>query len=367
MIIKMKRTTPAYRQPQSTTTIMRDLLIVEVTLAIASILMQVYRHNINYGLKAFGMYIMAILTALITEGVWAWIHQKPMKGIITDSFCLNTPIIFTLTLPIGTPYYVVVIGAFIATFFGKLVYGGFGQNIFNPALVGRVVVHLSFASKLTNSLSVIDASTSPTPATALAKTNWFGTSAFPYSLKDLLLGMHDGALGEGLIILLVIIGVILALRHVYDPRITLSYLGSVALFALVSGLVLGINPFVNCARHLMLGGLMIGAILMATDPVTSPSSPLGKIIYGISLGFLTLLIRLKANYPEGVLFSILIMNMLTPWIDSLILGRTSKHHSKQIAIILIMLCIGMGTIGGISTTLQPQKQSEVGEFYEAHC
>ena len=89
MIIKMKRTTPAYRQPQSTTTIMRDLLIAEVTLAIASILMQVYRHNINYGLKAFGMYIMAILTALITEGVWAWIHQKPMKGIITDSFCLN--------------------------------------------------------------------------------------------------------------------------------------------------------------------------------------------------------------------------------------------------------------------------------------
>ncbi|HBG84433.1 MAG TPA: hypothetical protein DDW57_01135, partial [Erysipelotrichaceae bacterium] len=221
MIIKMKRTTPAYRQPQSTTTIMRDLLIAEVTLAIASILMQVYRHNINYGLKAFGMYIMAILTALITEGVWAWIHQKPMKSIITDSFCLNTPIIFTLTLPIGTPYYVVVIGAFIATFFGKLVYGGFGQNIFNPALVGRVVVHLSFASKLTNSLSLIDASTSPTPATALAKTNWFGTSAFPYSLKDLLLGMHDGALGEGLIILLVIIGVILALRHVYDPRITL--------------------------------------------------------------------------------------------------------------------------------------------------
>lgn len=366
MIIKMKRTTPAYRQPQSTATIMRDLLIAEGTLAIASIIMQIYRHNINYGLKALGMYVFAIMTAVITEGIWASIHQKPLKSIVTDSFCLNTPIIFTLTLPIGTPYYVVVIGAFIATFFGKLVYGGFGQNIFNPALVGRVVVHLSFASKLTNSLSFVDATTSPTPATALAKTNWFGTSAFHYSLSDLLFGMHDGALGEGLIILLVIIGIILALRHVYDPRITISYLGCVALFALVSALVLGIHPCVNIARHLMLGGLMLGAILMATDPVTSPSSPLGKIIYGISLGFLTMLIRLKANYPEGVLFSILIMNMLTPWIDTLILGRTNQHLKKQLIIVLVALCVGTGIIGGVSTTLEPPKQSKVGEIYEAH-
>ena len=307
----------------------------------------------QYVTKAGLIYIVSIVTALITETVWALIHKENVLEQIKNSFPLVTAIIFALTLPIGTPLYVVAIGSFIAIFFGKLVYGGFGQNIFNPALVGRVVVHLAFGAQLTTSLPLrngVDIATKATPATMLAGTNWLGGEGFTYNLLDLFLGNHGGTLGETCILVILIVGVVLALRKVFDARIPVAYLGTVLVLSEVFALANGLNPLTYPLTHLFIGGVVFGAVIMATDPVTSPTSPLGKILFGIGLGFLTMIIRLKANYPEGVLFSILMMNMLTPLIDSLCLGRTNQNTAKQWASIAIALVFGAGCVFGIAQT-----------------
>lgn len=357
MKIRLKRTTPAYHDRRTTRGIMRELLIGLLIIAAYSIYYQYTVNGALYGLKAAEIYGVAWAVALVTESIWALIHKEAFKDIFAKSFPLVTPLIYALTLPVGTPLYVVGVGAFIATFFGKLVYGGFGQNIFNPALVGRVIVHLSFGSSLTTTLGSVDATSSATPATMLASTGWLGGSKFTYTLTQLFLGQHGGTLGETCIWLIIIVGIILALRHVYDARITIAYLATVAILAEVTALVTmnqGVDPLTYPLIHLCLGGLMFGAVFMATDPVTSPSSPLGKIIYGICLGFLTMIIRLKANYPEGVLFSILIMNMLTPLIESFIMGRTNMNIKKQVMAISIALALCIVTIGGVATTLTSQ-------------
>lgn len=353
MQVKLKRTSPTYHQKGSTKQIMNDLLIGLFVMAVYSIIHEGLYQGSAYAIKAFGMYLTSVAVALIVETVWASLHKQSFKGMLNHSFPLITPIIYTLTLPIGTPLYVVAVGAFFAQFIGKLVYGGFGCNIFNPALVGRVIVHLSFASKLTNTLSSgVDTATSATPATALSSFA-SGTGHFSYSLTTLLFGNHGGAIGETAVIVIIAIGIILAIRRVYDARITVSYLLMAALLALVSGICnahVG-SPFVYMLEHLMAGGLLFGAFFMATDPVTSPLSPLGKIIYGLSLGFLTMLIRLKANYPEGVMFSILIMNMLTPFIDSLITGRTSENTNKQCGVVIGLMALFCVIIAGVSLSL----------------
>lgn len=188
MNIKIQKTSPNYRQKLSTHRIMRDLTIGLLVIVAYSLFYQLTSQNSNiYFTKALMIYGVSIVTALVTEIVWALIHKENILEQLKNSFPLVTALIFALTLPIGTPLYVVAIGSFIAIFFGKLVYGGFGQNIFNPALVGRVVVHLAFGSTLTTSLPVngIDIATKATPATMLAGTNWLGGESFTYTLLDL--------------------------------------------------------------------------------------------------------------------------------------------------------------------------------------
>lgn len=360
MKITMKLTSPNYRQKLSTQRIMRDLTIGLLVIVAYSLWQFYYNYVSNEPLmKAVLIYAVSVVVGLITEAVWAFIHKNNILEQMKNSFPWVTSIIFALTLPIGTPLYVVAIGSFISIFLGKLVFGGFGSNIFNPALVGRVIVHLSFGAKLLpyidamkGASGTVDITSSATPAAMLASANWVDLSNFKYSLFDLLLGNHGGTLGETCIWLIAIVGIVLALRRVFDARIPVAYLGTVALLSGFFAILNGLNPFTYMTMHLCLGGLMFGAVFMATDPVTSPSSPLGKILYGIGLGFLTMIIRLKANYPEGVLFSILIMNMLTPWIDSMILGRTNKNIAKQWLSIGLCLVVALGCTFGISSSIQ---------------
>ena len=368
MKIIMQRTSPNYRQKLSTYQIMRDLTIGLLVIVAYSLFYQYISQNTtDYVIKAAMIYIVSIVTALVTEIVWALIHKTNILEQLKNSFPLVTAIIFALTLPIGTPLYVVAIGSFIAIFFGKLVYGGFGQNIFNPALVGRVVVHLAFGASLTTSLPVngIDIATKATPATMLAGTNWMGGETFSYKLVELFLGQHAGTLGETCVLAILIVGVVLALRRVFDGRIPVAYLGTVLVLSEVFALVNGLDPITYPLTHLCIGGVVFGAVIMATDPVTSPSSPLGKILYGICLGFLTMIIRLKANYPEGVLFSILIMNMLTPLIDSLILGRTNQNLTKQWAAIGISLVVAIACVFGISQSIKTDVETAKAEALKA--
>ena len=358
MKIIVQPTSPNYRQKLSTHRIMRDLTIGLLVIVAYSLWNLYYNYVSNEPMmKAALIYLVSVVVGLITEVVWALIHKENILEQIKNSFPWVTSIIFALTLPIGTPLYVVAIGSFISIFLGKLVFGGFGSNIFNPALVGRVIVHLSFADKLLPYIEsmkggVIDITTSATPAAMLAGTNWMGGETFKYTLMDLFLGNHGGTLGETCIWLILIVGVVLAVRKVFDARIPVAYLGTVLVLAEIYALACGLDPITYPFMHLCLGGVVFGAVIMATDPVTSPTSPLGKILFGIGLGFLTMIIRLKANYPEGVLFSILIMNMLTPWIDSLILGRTNKNIVKQILMIVLTLAVACGCVFGIAGSIQ---------------
>ncbi|MEG0593233.1 MAG: RnfABCDGE type electron transport complex subunit D, partial [Coprobacillus sp.] len=323
MKITLKTTSPNYRQKLSTHRIMRDLSIGLVIIMAYSLYYYYYNFSSNEPMiKAGLIYLVSIAVALATEAIWGLIHKTNPLEQIKNGFPAVTAIIFALTLPIGTPLYVVAIGSFVSIFLGKLVFGGFGNNIFNPALVGRVLVHLSFADKLLpyidsmkGATGAIDVTSAATPAAMLAGTNWMGGKDFTYQLMDLFTGSHGGALGETCIWLILLVGVILAVRRVFDFRIPVSYLGTVIILSAVYAAMNGLDLLTYPIIHLCIGGVVFGAIFMATDPVTSPSSPLGKILYGIGLGFLTMIIRLKANYPEGVLFSILMMNMLTPLID----------------------------------------------------
>ena len=366
MKITLQRTTPNYRRKLSTHRIMRDLTIGLIVIALYSIYYYYYNFTSNEPMfKAIMIYGVSIVVALITETVWAIIHKSNILEHLKNSFPLVTAIILALTLPVGTPLYVVAIASFIAIFFGKLVYGGFGHNIFNPALVGRVVVHLAYGSQLIanipNTVNGVDIATKATPATMLAGTSWMGGDAFGYTLMDLFLGNHTGALGETCIVLLIVVGIVLAFRRVFDPRIPVAYIGTMFVLAEVFAIVNGLDLVTYPLIHICLGGAMFGAIFMATDPVTSPSSPLGKIIYGICLGFLTMIIRLKANYPEGVLFSILIMNMLTPLIDSFVLGRTNTRVMKQWLSIAVCLVVSIACVTGISYSVKADYEAKLAE------
>ena len=355
MKITLQRTSPNYRQKLSTQRIMRDLTIGLLVIVAYSLFYQFTSQNTtDYVVKAALIYLVSLGVAFATEIVWALIHKDNIVDHLKGSFPWVTAIIFALTLPIGTPLYVTAIGSFIAIFFGKLVYGGFGFNIFNPALVGRVVVHLAFGGVLTTSLPFngVDIPAAATPAAALNATQWMGGEGFTYKLLDLFLGNHGGTLGETCIWLILLVGIVLAFRRVFDARIPVAYLGTVLILSEVFALVNGLDPLTYPLIHLCIGGVVFGAVIMATDPVTSPTSPLGKILFGIGLGFLTMIIRLKANFPEGVLFSILMMNMLTPWIDSLVLGRTNKNTVKQWASIVLTLAVAMGCVFGIGQSIK---------------
>lgn len=360
MKISLQRTSPNYRQKLSTHRIMRDLTIGLLVIVAYSLYNLYYNYPTNEPLITGALiYIVSVVVGLVTEAIWGVVHKTNVLEQLKNGFPWVTSIIFALTLPIGTPLYVVAIGSFISIFLGKLVFGGFGQNIFNPALVGRVIVHLSFGDKLLpyidamkGASGAIDITTSATPAAMLASTNWMGGEGFNYTLTDLLLGNHGGTLGETCIWLILLVGIVLVIRRVFDARIPVAYLGTVLVLSEIFALVCGLDPVTYPLVQLCLGGVVFGAVFMATDPVTSPTSPLGKILYGVCLGFLTMIIRLKANYPEGVLFSILIMNMLTPLIDSFILGRTNTRIAKQSVSIVLCLAIAGGCVAGIGNGIQ---------------
>lgn len=351
MKVTLKRTSPNYRRKRSTHDIMKELLLAIVVLCVAAVAYNFTRGS-DYGIHALLIMVISSVVAAVTEIAWAKINGKnDIKTELTNSFPFITSLLFALTLPVGTPYYVVAIGSFIAIFFGKLIYGGFGHNIFNPALIGRCVVHLSFGAKLTTYLSAADAATSASPLTTFAGAHFLGD--LPVSLGTLFTGLYPGALGETFTLLILALGVVLAIRKVIDYRITVSILGTTFALGLVQGIASGYNPIVMGLTHIAMGGMALGAVFMATDPVTSPTSPLGKVIYGILVAFIAILIRVKANYPEGVLFAILIMNMFTPMVDNFTLGRTNAKVGKQIATIGAVLAIACGTMFGIGAALEP--------------
>jgi electron transport complex protein RnfD len=228
------------------------------------------------------------------------------------------------------PFYVPVIGGFIAIVIVKQLFGGIGQNFANPAIAARIVLMVSFSGSMTNwvvpywyknASSAADAVTGATPLAS----EWYdnGSSLVsPFTLKEMFLGITGGCIGETCALALIIGGIFLIVTKIISPATPVAFIGTVGVLTL-----LYTGSLTMTVYQLLAGGLMIGAFFMATDYATTPLTTKGKVVFGIGCGIITFVIRQFGSYPEGVSFSILLMNLLTPYIDKLC--RTSPLGAKK--------------------------------------
>lgn len=276
-----------------------------------------------FGPDALRVTLIAIVACLAFEFLIQKYLMK-IKPTVTDGSALVTGILMAFNVPSNLPWWILIIGSLAAIGIGKLSFGGLGSNIFNPALVGRVFLLISFPVQMTswpvNHRSGIDAVTSATPLGIIKEGISGGMPVSEISKNlpstvEMLFGEIGGSLGEISALLLILGGLYLLIKKVITWHIPVSVIGTVALVAAIFWLV---NPemYIHPVYHILTGGLMLGAIFMATDMVSSPMNPKGQIIYGIGIGLITISIRMFGAYPEGISFAILIMNAFTPLINT---------------------------------------------------
>ncbi|MDD3876468.1 MAG: RnfABCDGE type electron transport complex subunit D [Bacteroidales bacterium] len=280
-----------------------------------------------FGLGAIKVTLVAIASCLLFEFL---IQRFLLKGktTINDGSAIITGILLSFNVPSSMPSWMIIIGSLVAIGIAKMSFGGLGKNPFNPALVGRVFLLISFPVDMTNwpkpqafSTALTDAITGPTPL-AIVKEGISKGQTIPEIMSsgkipayvDMLFGNMGGSLGEISTIAILIGGLYLLFRKIITWHIPVSFIGTTFVFALILWLI---DPslYINPLFHLITGGLMLGAVFMATDMVTSPMSKTGQIIFGFGCGVLTILIRVWGAYPEGVSFAILLMNSVTPLIN----------------------------------------------------
>jgi electron transport complex protein RnfD len=262
-----------------------------------------------FGLSALSVIILGVVSALITECLIQLLTKR--KVTILDGSAFLTGLLLAYNLPSHVPFWLPVAGSFFAVAIGKQVFGGLGQNIFNPALVGRVFLMASWPKYMTTFTQPLnyDAVTSATPLAVLKE----GKILEKISYLDLFLGKRGGCIGEVCILALLAGAIFLFFKSYISWHIPITYTVVVGLFAYIfgpRGLFSG-----DWMLHILSGGLILGAFFMATDYVTSPLTRKGQIIFGIGCGLITAVIRLWGGYPEGVSYAILMMNAATPIID----------------------------------------------------
>lgn len=273
----------------------------------------------TFGISALVVTLIAVLSCLLFENLIS-IYLLKTKPTILDGSAAITGILLAFNLPSNLPWYIILIGSAVAIGIGKMSFGGLGNNPFNPALVGRVFLLISFPVQMTSwPVPSVDGVTGATALGALKEGIMQGVpvtammTEMPH-YKDLFFGLHGGSLGEVSAFALLIGLVYMLMKKVITWHIPISMLLTVALF---SGIFWLVDPerFANPLFHLLTGGVMLGAVFMATDYVTSPFTHKGMLIFGTGIGLITVLIRLFGSYPEGVSFAILIMNALVPLIN----------------------------------------------------
>ena len=264
----------------------------------------------------FGWYVLAIaaVSYVFSFGVEYGVNKARKKPL--DNGWMVTPLVFALLMPPTAPLWMVAIGSSFGTLFGKMLFGGLGKNLFNPALVG--VLFITFAFPVLMNTEWLDPVTniisSSTPISLLqAKGGSLG--AFTYS--QLLLGNVPGALGETFRLGMIFLGIALIVLKVIDWKLTISLLATVFILNLVGLLLFPGSNFKDPIASLLVGGLMFYSVFIVTDPVTAPYQPIAKILYGIGVGILTVIIRNFATWPEGLIFAVIIMNAVAPMLDTL--------------------------------------------------
>ena len=278
------------------------------------------------GFYFFGLGALIVtLTSVISCVLFEYLIQRFMlktKPTIHDGSAIVTGVLLAMNLPANIPFWMVILGALFAIGVAKMSFGGLGNNPFNPALAGRVFLLISFPVAMTTwpvpsplSITYLDAATGATPLSTLK-----GSHAEIPQLLDLLTGNMGGSLGEVSAVAILLGLVYLLVRKIITWHIPVSILLTVAVF---TGILYLANPeeFASPTFHLLTGGLMLGAVFMATDYATSPMNKRGMVIYGVGIGVITVVIREFGAYPEGVSFAILIMNAFTPLINHYIKPR----------------------------------------------
>ena len=301
---------PHLHTKTSTKSLMRDVVIALMPAVIVSVLF--------YGWSALLVLSTSIASCLLVElFITRFLLKKP--STIADCSALVTGILLALNLPTTTPWWVVFIGAVVAIGVAKMTFGGLGQNLFNPALVGRVFLLISFPTYMTDWTRPqgfiggnLDALTGATPLGVAKEGGVAAVEGLDYC--DMLFYNIGGSAGEISAIAILLGFAYMLVRKVIKPYITLSILVTVAAF---SGIFWAINPaeYTDPVFNLLTGGLLLGSVFMATDYVTSPMSKWGGVIFGVGIGVITMLIRYFGAYPEGVSFAILIMNSVVPLIN----------------------------------------------------
>lgn len=295
---------PHLRSGASTQRIMLDVIIALCPALIASF--------VFFGPRALLLAAVTVLSCVLSE----YVSRKIMKrsNTVPDLSCIVTGLLLAFNLPVSLNPLMAAFGGVVAIVVVKQMFGGIGQNFVNPALTARIILMNSFPADMSSWtpafgwLNGTDATTTATPLAVLKQ-----GGEFNFSYMDLFLGSTGGCLGETCALALILGGVYLIVRRVISPVIPVTYLATVTVISLIAGR----DPLVD----LLTGGLMIGAFFMATDYTTSPISRNGRIIYAIGCGVFTMLIRMFASLPEGVSYSIVLMNILVPLIERVSLPK----------------------------------------------
>jgi electron transport complex protein RnfD len=291
---------PHIRSSQTVQSVMRDVTLALLPATAFGIL--------TFGTRALVLVILAVLTAIGTEAFIQVVMRK-QKATIKDLSAVVTGLLLALNIPVTAPFWLVIIGAIFAIAIVKHAFGGLGHNFMNPALAARAMLMASWPVEMTSWVSPgADAVASATPLGIIAE--GLPLSDLP-SLLDLFIGNVGGCIGETSAGLILLGGLYLLFKKVINWRIPVIYIGTVFVFALMFQ---GFDGYM-AMFHVLSGGLMLGAFFMATDYASSPVSPKGQIIYAFGCGLLTILIRQFGALPEGVSYSILLMNVATPIIE----------------------------------------------------
>jgi len=288
---------PHIHSRETTSKIMGSVILALIPAVIGSIYF--------FGIYALKIILVSIVTCVLSEVLSQIVFRKKIK--IYDGSAIVTGILFAFVLPPGLPLWMVAIGGFFAIFLIKELFGGIGFNIFNPALAARAILLASFPVEMTKFYpplsDKIDAISCATPLLIVKEKMSITLPSF----YQMFIGQRAGCLGETGILLLLIGALFLIARKIITWHIPVFYIVTVAILSFILKQ--------NVLFHILTGGLILGAFFMATDYVTSPLTPKGKLLFGVGCGLITVLIRIKGGYPEGVCYAILFMNALVPLID----------------------------------------------------
>jgi len=285
----------------STPRMMKNVIIALIFPVIASIYF--------FRWQAVILISVAVTSCVIFEAAMQALMKR--KITVTDGSAVVTGILFAMVIPPSLPVWTCVLGSFVAIGLSKQLFGGLGLNIFNPALLGRAFLMAAFPTYMTrwNEPLTLDTVTGATP---------LGMVKFSHNVdvdyRDLFTGNVSGSLGETSALALIAGGVYLLATRTIDWRIPLSYIGTVCVIGFISNTIAP-SEYPGALFHVLAGGLLIGALYMATDPVTSPVTKAGRWVFGTGCGIITIIIRLWGGLPEGVMYSILLMNALTPLLN----------------------------------------------------